>query len=137
MAASGTPGNLFLQPLPVFQDAQASGSGLSTDSYIAAAAANQDQHVVKGTPGQLYGLVLSNPSAAIRYVKVYDHAAPTSAQTPKLRFPLAANGGGVAREFSLGIPFAVAISIRITVGFADNDVAAATAGDVITNFEYK
>lgn len=135
--AAGTPGNLYIQPLPVYQDAQASGSGLSTDSYIAAASANQDQHVVKASAGQLYGLTLHNGSAAIRYVKVYNVAAPTSADTPKMRFILAANGGGVAREFTLGIPFTTAIAIRITAGFADNDVAAATAGDVITNFEYK
>lgn len=135
--AAGTPGNLYINPLPVYQDAQASGSGLSTDSYIAAASANQDQHTVKGTPGQLYGMTLHNGSAAIRYVKVYDKAAPTAADTPKLRFILAANGGGIAREFSLGIAFATAIGIRITVGFADADVAAATAGDVITNFDFK
>lgn len=130
-----TPGNLFLNDLPVFQRPQTSG-GLSTDSYIAAASGNQDQHVVKGSPGQLYGLTLHNGSAAIRYVKVYDKLAPTSADTPKLRYILAANGGGLAREYSLGIPFATGIAIRITVGFADNDVAAATAGDVITNFDY-
>lgn len=134
---SGTPGNLYVNPLPVYQDAQASGSGLSTFSFIAAGGANQDQQAVKATPGQLYGMTLHNGAAAIRYVKIYDKAAPTSADTPKLRFILAASGGGVAREFTLGIPFATAIGIRITVGAADNDVAAATANDVFVNLEYK
>lgn len=113
--------------------------GLSTPySYIAAGAANQDSQVVKAAPTRLRGLSLHNPSAAIRYVKVYDKATgPTSADTPVMRFPLAASGGGLAREYNGAVPFANGLAFRITTGAADSDATAATANDVIVNFEYE
>lgn len=106
-------------------------------SFIAAGGANQDQQTVKASPGVIHGFTLHNVSAAMRYVKIYDKASPTSADTPKLRFPLAPNGGGVARPPSYGIAFATAIGIRITTGVADNDTGTCTSGDVVVNIEFK
>jgi hypothetical protein len=106
-------------------------------SYIAAASANQDSQVVKAAPGRLRGLSLHNVAATLRYVKIYDKAtAPTSADTPAMRFPLTADGGGMAREYGAGIPFGAGIAVRIAAGIADNDATAVTAGDVVVNIEY-
>jgi hypothetical protein len=117
----------------------ATTGGLSAFSYIAAASSNQDQQAVKSSAGQVYGLSIFNVAAAVRYVKIYNVAAPTSASTPVMRIMVPTNigGAGVVREFSLGVAFGTAIAIRITTGQADNDANAATAGDVVVNIEYK
>lgn len=115
----------------------ASDGGVPTDSYVAAGSGNQDQHIIKASSGLVYGFTLHNVAATLRYVKVYDHASPTSAQTPKLRYPLAPNGGGVARAYGFGMLFSTAIAIRITTGAADNDTGTCTPNDVFTNFEFK
>lgn len=115
----------------------AAGNGILVDRYIASASGNQDQHTVKGTAGTLWGISLHNIAAAMRFVKIYDVALPISSDVPKLTFALAPNGGGVARPFLFGIPFATAIGIRITTGVADNDTGTVTATDVICNFDYK
>lgn len=105
-------------------------------SYRAAASSNQDSQVVKNAPGQLYSMQLFNPSAAVRYVKVYNKATgPTSADTPVCRYMLPA-GGGVSGNLPMGCIFSAGISFRITTGVADSDANAATADDVLVNFIY-
>ena len=107
-------------------------------SFLAAAGANQDSTVIKASAGALYGLVVTNSNAAIRYLKIYDKATgPTSADTPKFRFAVPGNtaGAGIAYQFH-GVDFAAGISFRMTTGVADNDTAAVAANEVILNAEY-
>lgn len=108
--------------------------------FLAAGGANQDsQLVVGGRSGWLRAFAIYNLAAAIRYVKIYDKAtAPLSTDAPLLTIALNAN-----REAELQLPedttcsFGAGLGIRITVGQADNDVAAATAGDVVVNLVYR
>lgn len=119
--------------------APATSGGLLAYSYIAAASSNQDSQNPKGSAGQLYGYYLTNQSASIRYVKIYNKATgPTSGDTPVLRFMLPGNalGAGANQTFDIGVAFSSGIGIRITTGQADNDTGAATAGDVIVNLLY-
>lgn len=116
------------------------GTGANAFSYIAAGSANQDQQTVKASPGTLYGVQASNLAAALRYLKIYNKALPTSADTPAFRCMLSASATNPA-PFILPIPdfgvaFGTALGIRITTGEADNDANAATAGDVIVNLVY-
>jgi hypothetical protein len=127
-------------PFSVNATPKAGTSGGATPyKYFAAASANQDSQSVKGSAGQLYGYDLFNANAALRYVKIYDKAtAPTSADTPKLviMVPGSTAGAGAVKDFANGVVFAAGIGIRITTGQADNDTAAATAGDVVVNLQY-
>ncbi len=120
--------------------APTTSGGLSAYSYIAAASSNQDSQNPKGSAGQLYGYNLTNVSASIRYVKIYNKATgPTSADTPVLRLTLPGNasGAGCNTSFESGIAFSSGIGIRITTGQADSDTGAVTAGDVVVNLWYK
>lgn len=121
--------------------AAAAVGGAVPYSYIAAAASNQDSQLVKGSAGTLYGIVVVNVNAALRYLKVYDKASgPTSADTPKLRLPIpaATTGNGVAFPLpACGVEFTLGIAFRLTTGMADNDATAVTANDAVVNLIYK
>jgi hypothetical protein len=123
-------------PWTVTQTPATSG-GCAMDSYISSGAANQDQHQIKGSPGQIYGYALFNTTASVRFVKVYNAASPTSASTPVLRIMLPATGGANMPVGDSGLAFGTAIAIRITTGAADNDTGAASTNDVLANFFYK
>lgn len=117
---------------------QAATSGGSTPyRYIAAGSANQDSQVVKNAAGQVHSIALGNPSAASRFVKLYDKAtAPTSADTPVQTYFLPA-GGGNNPPLNVPLAFASGIGIRITTGMGDGDTGTAAAGDVCVSLGYK
>lgn len=104
--------------------------------YICTGAANQDANAFKSGAGVLYSVIAVNNASAARYLKFYDATAPTSASTPYHTIPLAANQGGVALTFPLGIVHATGIAMRATTGQADNDANAVTSGDVVVNVTY-
>lgn len=116
------------------------GTGALAYSYIAAASANQDQQTVKATPATLYGVQASNLAAALRYLKIYNKALPTSADTPIFRCMLPASATAptpfVIPIPDFGVAFSAALGIRLTTGQADNDANAVTAGDVVVNLVY-
>ena len=108
--------------------------------YIAAGSSNQDSQLLKGVPGRLGMLAISNTAAAIRRVKLYDKAtAPTSADTPVLTIELPAAPDGSLAVAAASIPvgdllFGSGIGLRITAGQGDSDAEAASAGDVVVNY---
>jgi len=94
--------------------------------------------VAKATPGMLYGLVITNAAAAIRYVKIYNKAtAPTEADTPAMTLKVAASSYLVMDPATMGLEFSAGISARGTTGVADNDTGAPTANDIIVSLFYK
>lgn len=116
------------------------GTGANAYSYIAAASANQDQQTVKAIPATLYSVQASNLAAALRYLKIYNKALPTSADTPVFRCMLPASATAPTPFIipipGFGVAFATALGFRITTGEADNDANAATAGDVVVNLVF-
>ena len=132
------------QPLPAgtnqlgfVSSSAASTGGSSPYSYIGATATNQDSISIKTSAGTLYSLNPNNVAAAGRWLKIYDKAtAPTSADTPKLRFYLPAGSAPVIAIPSCGVVFTLGIAFRMTVGQADADTASITAGDVTINASY-
>lgn len=94
------------------------------------AAANQDATQLKATAGTLYNFCGYNAASTVRYLKLYNKAAPTSADTPRKVHalpPLAA----FAFDYPKGMGFATAIGFRITTGSANNDANGATAADIL------
>mgnify|MGYP000202152138 CR=1 FL=1 len=59
---------------------------------------------------------------------VYDKLAGGSSDTPKMTIAIPAT---TAFNIELNTEFAVAISLRMTTGSADNDTGALTAGDIL------
>jgi len=106
-------------------------------SYISAGSANQDSQAIKGSAGTLYGACIVNTTNVLRYAKFYDKVSgATSADTPKLRIPIAP-GKAYAMADSNGITFAAGICHRITAGPADADATAVSTSDVILNAWYQ
>lgn len=99
-----------------------------------AAAANQDAKNQVNAPCVLAGYEMLNTAAYPVYVKFYDKANPTSADTPVRRVSLPA-GGGISRA-SIGFGFLIQMSTRCTKGLADNDATACLAGDVVFSVDY-
>ena len=95
---------------------------------------------VSASQACLYNISAFNMTASPLYLKIYNVAAPTSANTPIFTFPIPANasstGAGFVWNSSVGYPFFTAIGIRVTTGLADNDTTYPSAGDVIMNFGF-
>lgn len=135
-----SPGQLFLHDLPVRQvaldPANDAGIGYSPYGYVSSGAANQDSTTAKNGAATVGGFCFQNNHAtAERFVKLYNKANPTSADTPVQTYALAPGGGGVSRT-GLMMAFSTALSFRITTGVAAADTGAASAGDVTVNMEF-
>lgn len=111
----------------------AAGSQQSNVSYIAAASANQDSANLVATPVNLKGITAVNVAASVRYLKLYNKANPTSADTPIKVIPI---GTGGTISLNVFENFSVVLSSRLTTGFANNDTGTVTAGDVIFTLDY-
>lgn len=100
-------------------------------SRIPSAAASTNATVAKAAPGELWAVTGYNAAAAVRYLKLYRKAsAPTvGTDTPFLTIALPPTTA-FALNFS-GLVFATGIAYAMTVGAADGDTAALTAGDVL------
>ena len=93
--------------------------------------------VAKDSAARLFGWTLTNSSAAIRYVKIYNKAtAPTASDTPV--FTIGVPTLQTVQFYpSGGVNFSIGLSARCTTAAADNSTAAATAGDVLAHLLYK
>lgn len=113
----------------VIQITGAPSAGLTTRRINAAATTNST--LVKALAGQVYAWSFSNPSAAAKFVRLFDKAtAPTvGTDTPVLTIALAA---GATATFSteIGIAFALGIGFDITGANGDADATAVAANDV-------
>jgi hypothetical protein len=98
--------------------------------------------VIANRPAVLTGYYIFNNAAAVRFVKLYNQAAPpTNANTPIATLPIPAGGG--ANLFSnaglaaAGLNFTNGLAIRATTGLADADNTAPAANDVVVNIFYR
>ena len=113
----------------------------SNNSLVAfrlASAATTNATSVKASAGRVYRTILSNPSAAIKYVKFYNKAsAPTvGTDTPVATIALAANGGTYVTTEDIGWYFSTGIAFAITGAAADSDTTAVAANDVFVTLNY-
>src|SRR5690348_14274919 len=103
----------------------------------------QTGQVVKASAGQLYGGIAFNHASAYpagyltRYLKIYNKAtAATSSDTPVITIPLE-SGVATPLDFTAyGVAFAAGISVRATIGIADNDAVDPGTNEVVVNLFY-
>lgn len=82
---------------------------------------------VKTSACQCYGIDMSNTSASVIYVKLYDKAStPGTGDTPKKTFQVPANAT-VLRVFPMGLQFSTGFGWAATGAIADNDNTAIAA----------
>ena len=94
---------------------------------------------VKATSGTIHDIVVTNVSAGIRYLKLYDGTAAgvvVGTTTPKwtIAIPI---GAGFVWHSDYGLACATGITIAATTGVAVADVGAPGANDVVVNIGYK
>jgi hypothetical protein len=89
---------------------------------------------IKGTAGRLLGLYLVNTNATIRYMKLYNNAAPAlGSATAAMRIPLPQNQP-VFINFEGGMAFGTAITCAITSTASITDSTGAVTLDDVTGF---
>jgi len=111
--------------------ARANATGaMSTAKVLAAATTNATS--VKATAGRVLGWQLTNTTAAVKVVRLYNLAtAPTvGTSVPVYNIVIPANGH-VSESFPVGIAHATGIAYAITNAIADLDATAVAANDVL------
>lgn len=95
----------------------------------------------KGSAGQVFGGIITNVNAAVRFVKLYNKAtAPVVASdTPVITLQIPGNtaGAGMVFGFTSGLAFSTGIGLVISTGVGDTDSGAPAANEVIVNLFYK
>ena len=102
----------------------------SVNKLLAAGTTNATS--VKGSAGRVYGWHYTNLSNAARFVKLYNKATAPTVGTDVPVAVIAIPAGQVAKMYvAAGVSFASGIGLATTTGYADNDSAAVTAGDIV------
>jgi hypothetical protein len=92
---------------------------------------------VTAAPTRVFGWSLTNSSAAIRYVKLYNKAtAATQADTPIFTIGIPTLQT-VSFYPSGGVNFPLGLSARCVTEAADSGTTGATSGDVLAHILYK
>jgi hypothetical protein len=98
--------------------------------------------VVKGSPGCVYGMWVTNQATATRWIKFYDATSGTvGTGTPVITIGIPGNSSDdISGNFGpggMGIGFATGICVGASTGVADADTGAPGANDLIANIFYK
>jgi hypothetical protein len=111
---------------------------MASFSYVALATTNAA--LVAGRPSVLTGWAMSNTSAAVKYVRIYNKSsAPVPASDAALivaRIPLAAGQRSDMQISANAEWLSAGLAFDITGGAPDTDATAVTAGDVTLNLYY-
>jgi hypothetical protein len=117
----------------------AADPGASNYSLIAASGSNATN--VKASAGTVFDIQVSNNSATIAYLKLYNSAsAPTCGSgTPVARYlvPASTAGAGSNVSFPVGKTFSSGIGFCLTTGIADADTGSVAATTYLINITYK
>lgn len=96
---------------------------------------------VKNGAGTLYNVSVTNNTATIAYLKLYNSAsAPTCGSgTPVARYIIPASTAGAGNNINLemGAEYTTGISYCVTTGIGDSDTTAVAASAYIVNLIYK
>lgn len=104
--------------------------------YHLVSAGSTNATVVKASPGQLYGYMVSNTSAAYTYLCFHDTAStPTAGASILFKIGIPASGAANV-SFPQGVKFATGIAITTVTGSADNNTTAVSSGDQVINLFY-
>ena len=116
--------------------ARANATGAAAVAKVASAASTNATSV-KASAGRVLGWQLTNTTAAVKVVRLYNLAsAPTvGTSVPVYNIVLPANAS-ISASFPVGIGHAAGISYAITNAIADLDATAVSANDVIGAIYY-
>lgn len=114
--------------------------GSTSYSFISTAAVQAAE--IKGSAGQVYGLLFFNDSGVPFYGRIYNQTGTPGtgdAANIKLRFmiPGSASGAGYVVPFPVGLACGTGIGIRVSAAIADNDATALIANALFGNVLYK
>lgn len=105
---------------------------------------DETEEDVKTSPGQVYGMWVTNTATSTRFIKFYNATAASvtvGSTTPVITIGIPGNSSDdVSGHFAnggLGLEFDTAISVAATTGIADADTGAPSANDVLVNIFYK
>lgn len=112
------------------------GTDTPSTSYVAAAATTNATSV-KTSAGNVYGYSLSNTTATVYYLRLYNlAAAPTCSSATgfveSIMIPASTSGAGRERQQPNGQAFSTGIAYCITANAASNDNNAAATGVLVT-----
>lgn len=117
-----------INPLPATLIPGPSG-GLSKTAFVSAASTNGLS--AKGSPGQVYGWLVSNEEASWIYLKFFDTAGTPTPGTTNQFFVVGVPPGGTARDsHPNGIAFPTGIGIGLTKGMVNSNSEAVSANKV-------
>lgn len=115
----------------------ASTSGGSTPFHVLSAASN-NATTVKSSPGQIYGITISNAVSTARWFKLYDKASAPSPATDTVKQTYQILGNSViALAFPEGMQFLTGISFAAVANMSDTDNTSIAANDLSIDIRYK
>lgn len=123
------------QPTPV------TSGGLT--NYFVQPAASDNHVVIKAGAGQVYKVSVTNNSATINYLRLYNATTGFNGCNSatnivyQMAIPASTSGAGYSDSWDLGLAFATGISICVTSGYATTDTTNATASAMSVNVGYK
>ena len=125
-------------PLPMSSPVQTTAGGIL--GFRRLASADTNLAVVKAAPGRVYGFSIANPSAAAKFVRLYNKAtAPIIANDAALiqRTIMVPAGGIASYHLGAGMAgFTAGIAIAATGAIGDTDATALAANDLIIQIDY-
>ena len=129
--------------LPVYFPATLSvlaneGTPVTPTAYTLNSAATTNAVAVKGSSGIVYAVAVTNTSATVKYLKIYNKAtAPTvGTDVPLITIPIAPTAIANITWADKGLRFATGIGIATTTGIAHTDTNAVAANDLQITISY-
>lgn len=114
-----------------------SASGGSIPFHALSAASN-NATTVKSSPGQIYGITISNAVATARWFKLYDKASAPAPATDTVKQAYQILGNSViALAFPEGMSFSTGISFAAVANMSDTDNTSIAANDLSMDIRYK
>lgn len=125
----------------LFQPVPGTTNGLTP--YTLEPAASDNHTVVKAGAGTVYHISVTNNSATINYLRLYNATtgfngcnSATNIQH-EMAIPANTSAAGFTEDISLGIAFATGISICVTGAYGNTSTTSATASAISLNIDYK
>lgn len=100
---------------------------MPVSSKVSAASTNST--LVKGAPGTVTGIVVTNINAAARYFRLYDKATAPTAGTDTPKFRVSIPPAGVVAITGLSMSFGVGIGYAMTASGLDSSSDAVSASE--------
>lgn len=135
------PGNTPNSTAWLVSERPATSGGLT--NYFVQPTASDNHANIKNGAGQVYKIVVTNNSATINYLRLYNAAtgfngcnSATNLVYQVLIPGNSTNGGGISDSWPTGLAFSTGISICVTSAYATTDTTNATASAMSVNIGY-